>query len=1014
MEGDYEMPCCSRNNADTQEQELTELTLAQGINVWGENQQTLEEQALEEINIFTQQNATKDVEEGEIVEDKKKENFSSLDITSYIKRQEELRKIQEYKKTLQVKDNKSKIIADKITEKQKRSLKKRKTSSSEKGPVKKKVQIDCTEKKEKGNDSGSEYVPSEDEDSDVERDYSQLRKQKNVTSNNVQKIKDDGCVKSYKSRLKEYYKDLESVNIYAEEDSDTPDFYTIKGGLKIPLRIWCNLYPYQQEGVRWLWNLHRQSTGGLLGDEMGLGKTVQVIAFLAGLEYSKIISYDRFKGLGPTLIVCPVTVIYQWVKHFHDWAPEFRVAILHQSGNYEGKKSNLIKEIHNDKGILVTSYGGILKYKENLTQFEWHYVILDEGHKIRNPNAKVSVAVKKIRTPHRLMLTGSPMQNNLQELWSLFDFTNPGMLGNLNTFMEHFNNPIVQGGFANATPMQEATALSVATTLKNLITPYLLRRSKHEVQEHISLPNKSEQVLFCSLTEEQRELYKGFLMSDHVSSIMGSSKNWFAENQTRANVLISITALRKICNHPDIYLHAAGEADDDQIDVHDQKFGHYKKSGKMIVVSALLKIWKKQKHRVLLFTQSRAMITIFEEFLKQQGYTYLKMDGSTSVSSRQPLINKFNEDSSYDVFLLTTKVGGLGVNLTGADRVIIYDPDWNPATDTQARERAWRIGQEKQVTIYRLLSAGTIEEKMYQRQVWKQLLSNKVLLDPKTRKFFKSSNLHDLFSLPEKREDSNPETTNIFRDARVKLQEQLTEKQKKKPKETFQFSEDKIQAMKNLAQEIAKSISKPQEQVQKSSYQIQLEEERQEKLKMKKELKQLTPLELMYLNREKAKERPESRSNKVDDCDTHVSFSKALEYSEKNAKLYHELKCEKVKKDEKRKSGSKKKTSKDKDIFKTVIDNTGSIDGEKVDGLVKTEIKKLRKKHEAGKTIESQDDYVLEKLFSKKGVSGALQHDSILNSSVKTQSLKVQTEAKLRADKALEALRKSRLNSWRW
>ncbi|EFA07002.2 DNA excision repair protein ERCC-6 [Tribolium castaneum] len=1003
MDQDCGIASCSKNNVDIQQdEELAELTLAQGINVWGKNQQTLEEQALEEINIFTQQNATKDVEEGEIIEDQKQEKVSSLDITSYIKRQEELRKIQEYKKTLQVKD-KSKIIADKLTEKEKRGFKKRKRSASEKEPMKKKVAIEKAE----GNDSGSEYVPSEGEDSDLERDYKQLRKQKNVTTkNSVEKIRDDGCLKSYKNRLKEHYKQLESEINCEEADSEIPDFYTIKGGLKIPLKIWCNLYPYQQEGVRWLWNLHRQSAGGILGDEMGLGKTVQVIAFLAGLEYSKVISFDRFKGLGPTLIVCPVTVIYQWVKHFHDWAPEFRVAILHQSGSYEGNMSNLIKEIHKDRGILVTSYGGILKYKENLAQFEWHYVILDEGHKIRNPNAKVSVAVKKFRTPHRLMLTGSPMQNNLQELWSLFDFTNPGMLGNLATFMEHFNNPIVQGGFANATPMQEATALSVATTLKTLITPYLLRRSKNEVQEHISLPNKSEQVLFCSLTEEQRELYKGFLMSDHVASILGSSKNWFAENQTRANVLISITALRKICNHPDIYLHAAGEEAEDDQNVCDKKFGYYKKSGKMIVVSALLKIWKKQKHRVLLFTQSRAMITIFEEFLKQQGYTYLKMDGSTAVSSRQPLINKFNEDSSYDVFLLTTKVGGLGVNLTGADRVIIYDPDWNPATDTQARERAWRIGQEKQVTIYRLLSAGTIEEKMYQRQVWKQLLSNKVLLDPKTRKFFKSSNLHDLFSLPENRDDSNPETTNIFRDARVKIQEQLTEKQKKKS-ETFQFSEDKIQAMKNRAQEIAKSIAKPQEQ--KTSYQIQLEEERQEKLKMKEELKQLTPLELMRLNREKAQERPESPTNKVDDCNTSVSFSKALEYSEKNAKLYH-----KIRKDEKRESGSKKKKSKEKDIFKTLIDNTGLVEGEKVDGLVKTEIKKLRKKHEVGKTNESQDNYVLEKLFSKKGVSGALQHDSILNSGVKTQSFRVQTEAKLRADKALEALRKSRLNSWRW
>lgn len=244
---------------------------------------------------------------------------------------------------------------------------------------------------------------------------------------------------------------------------------------------------------------------------MGLGKTVQIIAFLQALQYSRIVS-GRFHGLGPTIIVCPATVIYQWVKHFHEWCPEFRVAVLHQSGTFQGHKSQLIKELHKSSGIIITSYLGILKFKGNLLEHNWHYIILDEGHKIRNPTTKISVALKQFRTPHRLMLTGSPMQNNLTELWSLFDFTNPGMLGNLNTFQEHFITPILRGGFANSTPMQEAAARSVATALKNVITPYFLRRTKNEVQHHISLPNKSEQVLFCSLTPEQRDLYKGFLM----------------------------------------------------------------------------------------------------------------------------------------------------------------------------------------------------------------------------------------------------------------------------------------------------------------------------------------------------------------------------------------------------------------------------------------------------------------------------------------------------------------------
>lgn len=166
-------------------------------------------------------------------------------------------------------------------------------------------------------------------------------------------------------------------------------------------------------------------------------------------------------------------------------------------------------------------------------------------------------------------------------------------------------------------------------------------------------------------------------------------------------MLVSITTLRKICNHPDLYLgevEDSSEIDKDNISL---SFGYYKRSGKMIVVSALLKIWKKQGHRVLLFTQSRSMIEIFAEMLHQQEYKFLKMDGSTAISSRQSLIDLFNKDNSYDVFLLTTKVGGLGINLTGANRVIIYDPDWNPATDLQARERAWRIGQKRQVTVYR-------------------------------------------------------------------------------------------------------------------------------------------------------------------------------------------------------------------------------------------------------------------------------------------------------------------------
>jgi SNF2 family DNA or RNA helicase len=297
------------------EEELTELSLEQGISVWGKNQETLEQQALVELNIFAQQNDTNELEDGEVVEDKKPNIYASLDINSYLKRQEELRKIQEYKKTLQV-SSKSKVIADKISEKCSKNFKRKKVCNT-KLTVDKKIKLEASTEKN-SHSSGSEYVPSENElgicnnlsvylvnylllskslDSESEQianGSNQFKKKRcSVEFKNTQKFKDDGSLVYFQSRLEEYYKLLENENSLEDEDPDSLDYYTIKGGLKVPFKIWNNLYEYQQEGVRWLWNIHRQATGGLLGDEMGLGKTVQVIAFLAGLEYSQVISYDR-------------------------------------------------------------------------------------------------------------------------------------------------------------------------------------------------------------------------------------------------------------------------------------------------------------------------------------------------------------------------------------------------------------------------------------------------------------------------------------------------------------------------------------------------------------------------------------------------------------------------------------------------------------------------------------------------------------------------------------------------
>ncbi|QQP35453.1 DNA excision repair protein ERCC6like, partial [Caligus rogercresseyi] len=511
------------------------------------------------------------------------------------------------------------------------------------------------------------------------------------TSPKKHRSSDDGDKKVYLKRLSTW-----KSSLTPEDAALDTKYEKLQNGLKVPYRIWSRLYKYQK--------LHMQDVGGILGDEMGLGKTVQILAYLASLSYSSL-------GLGPTLIVCPATLMHQWVQESHAWWPLFRAAVLHDSGSYSGKsRKGLIHSIFEAKGILITSYNGIVSFKNDITSLKWDYVILDEGHKIRNPDALATLAVKSIPTTHRIILS---------ELWSLFDFIYPGKLGTLPVFMQEFSVPITQGGYANASRIAVATAYKCATVLRDTINPYLLRRMKSDVKDHINLPEKSEQILFCRLTDEQRSAYRSYLDSGGLQSIL----------EGRSKVFSGLTILRKICNHPDLHLCGAAEGN--------SKFGHWRKSGKMVVVEALLKLWKKQGHRVLLFSQSRQLLSILESFVQSREYTFYKLDGTTPVSLRQSLIDKFNKDPKIFLFLLTTKVGGLGVNLTGANRVVIFDPDWNPSTDTQARERAWRIGQKNQVTVYRLITSGTIEEKIYHRQIFKQFLVNRVLKDPRQRRFFK-------------------------------------------------------------------------------------------------------------------------------------------------------------------------------------------------------------------------------------------------------------------------------------
>lgn len=623
-------------------------------------------------------------------------------------------------------------------------------------------------------EEGEIAAEEDDENEEIEEETVEDEEIRNV---------DDGNEPYYRKRLASWVKKRSSFR-QVDNDHNKKEWFKphpsisdskLNDSFRLPGDIYPSLFDYQKTCVQWLWELYSQKTGGIIGDEMGLGKTIQIISFLAGLHYSGLLHK-------PVLVVVPATVMNQWVNEFHRWWPPLRCVILHSIGSGMGndakiseakmeeyletwdpqtsKKSlrgiksqiNAQKIVNTvvEKGhVLITTYVGLRIYSKYILPQEWGYCVLDEGHKIRNPDLDISLTCKQIKTVNRIILSGTPIQNNLTELWSLFDFVFPGRLGTLPVFQQQFSIPINVGGYANSNNLQVKTAYKCAVVLRDLISPYLLRRLKNDVAK--DLPKKSEMVLFVKLTRVQQDLYEKFLDSEDLNSILRGKRN----------VLMGVDMLRKICNHPDLIYREAL--------MHKASYGDPKKSGKMQVLKNLLQLWQNEGHKTLLFCQTRQMLDILEKFVsnlsllnnESKHFTYLRMDGSTAISQRQNLVDEFNNDPSLHVFLLTTKVGGLGVNLTGADRVIIYDPDWNPSTDIQARERAWRLGQKKDITIYRLMTTGSIEEKIYHRQIFKTFLQNKILKDPKQRRFFKNNDLHDLFTLGDQ-DEKGTETGDMF------------------------------------------------------------------------------------------------------------------------------------------------------------------------------------------------------------------------------------------------------------
>ncbi len=504
------------------------------------------------------------------------------------------------------------------------------------------------------------------------------------------------------------------------KDLEITDEIYIYENVEIPLYLWNYLFEYQKRGVEWMINLYLKRKGGILADEMGLGKTIQVITTIASLFKSNIINNS--------LIICPATLVNHWISEFKKLTPYLKINE---------------KVINFKEGVTVMGYE---QYKIRRNNKKIDFLVLDEGHKIKNKDSEITIIMKCIRAENKFILTGTPIQNNLGELWSLFDFINPGLLGTYLSFNEEFEKKIKN-------KKNDNISYKYSVMLRSIIEPYILRRLKSEIPH--KLPGKVDKVVFVGLSEKQNELYIKALESEKIRNAI----------MKRKNILIAIDYLRKICNHPfllkdkKIIRIKSEEEYDNYSDIEEYDEDYIKNleivkySSKTEVMLNLLKKWKNNGCRVLIFTQTVQMLKILEKVIKLHNYTYEIMTGCTQVSKRKEIVNKFN-NKNHDIFifLLTTRIGGLGLNLVAANRIILFDPDWNPSTDKQAKERIYRYGQTSSVEIYRLITRNTIEEKIYHKQIYKDFLSRKILENPSIETT--DYEIFDLFSFYETKKDN--------------------------------------------------------------------------------------------------------------------------------------------------------------------------------------------------------------------------------------------------------------------
>ena len=450
---------------------------------------------------------------------------------------------------------------------------------------------------------------------------------------------------------------------------------------------------YQLAGLNWMIRLFDHGINGILADEMGLGKTLQTISLLGYLH--------EYRGVtGPHMVVVPKSTLGNWMNEFKRWCPVIRTFKFH--GNAEEREAQKAQFlVPGGFDVCVTSYEMVIKEKNALKKFHWRYIIIDEAHRLKNENSRLSLVLRMFNTNNRMLITGTPLQNNLHELWALLNFLLPEVFGSAGQFDEWFSN--VEEG--------EGGSDAVVSQLHKVLRPFLLRRLKTEVET--SLPPKKETILKIGMTEMQKTFYKRILQKD--IDIVNSGAD-------RSRLLNIVMQLRKCCNHP--YLFQGAEPGPPYIT------GEHliESSGKLALLDKLLPRLQQRGSRVLIFSQMTRLLDILEDYLMYRSYQYCRIDGSTDGAVREDHIDAFNREGSEKFcFLLSTRAGGLGINLATADTVIIYDSDWNPQMDLQAMDRAHRIGQKKEVQVFRFCTDGSVEEKVIEKAYKKLALDALVI-----------------------------------------------------------------------------------------------------------------------------------------------------------------------------------------------------------------------------------------------------------------------------------------------